>query len=42
VNRTRRLGWRLAAVFASLSCSCLAQAVGLDHPPGGRVGPGEP
>jgi hypothetical protein len=33
---------RLAAVFALLSCSCLAQAVGLDHPPGGQVGPGEP
>ena len=42
LNRTRRLGRRLAAVFALLSCSCRAQTVGLDHRPVGRVGPGEP
>jgi len=42
LNRVRRLGCRLAAVFALLSCSCRAQTVGLDHRPVGRVGPGEP
>jgi hypothetical protein len=42
LNRARRLGRRLAAVFALLSCSCRAQTVGLDHRPVGRVGPGVP
>jgi len=32
LNRTRRLGRRLAAVFALLSRSCGAQTVGPDHP----------
>jgi len=32
LNRTRRLGRRLAAVFAVLSCSCGAQTVGLGSP----------
>jgi hypothetical protein len=42
LNRARRLGRRLAAVFALLSCSCRAQAVGLGHRLVGRVGPGSP
>ena len=37
LNRTRRLGRRLAAVFALLSCSCRAQTVGL-HYSAGRAG----
>jgi hypothetical protein len=43
LNRARRLGRRLAAVFALLACSCRAQTVGLDHP-ARRAGrsPGEP
>ena len=36
LNRTRRLGRRLAAVFALLSCSCRVQTVGVDHRPVGR------